>query len=181
MEMMNQTRTADTHTKVKSLQLSYVLTYDEALSSFLFVATRRSETSRKILSVVLLSLAAALIVFYGLYPYHLEYMALALLSLALWVMVVPYPSYKAKRGARAVARAKGTYQVELFSDGYIQPWVSQRLPLSGDKAARGCETEQLFVLRPDSQHTFCLPKRAMKPAEIDFVRQTLAQYLPSFH
>lgn len=177
MENLHPTLSADAQATVKNLSLSYVLTYDEALSSFLFVSTRHSKTTRKILSILLLTLTAVLVILYGFYPYHLEYMILSLLSLAAWAMVMPYPSYKAKRGAKAVARAKGEYKVELFSDGYIQPWGGQRLPLSGDKAARGYETDELFVLRPDSLHTFCLPKRVMTPSEIAFVHELFAQYL----
>ncbi len=54
------------------------------------------------------------------------------------------------------------------------------LELCGDRDARAFETDALFVLRPDRQNSFCLPKRIMTEREIDLTRSIVAGHVKKF-
>ena len=162
------------------ISFEYSLSYDEAFDAFLLLAARGRKRHRDITAVALIVLAAALTALYAFHPYQLEYFLLAALALATFGGVVYYPRMKAHSGARQVAKAQGVYKVELSTAGYLRTADGPRLELSGDKDARAFETGALFVLRPDRQHTFCLPKRIMADREADLIRSVVAGHVKKF-
>ncbi|UQZ89798.1 hypothetical protein C4J81_11495 [Deltaproteobacteria bacterium Smac51] len=161
------------------MTFKYSLTYDEAFEAFHRLAARGNPVARKIVAIGLLGLSAALIVMYALEPTRLEYFFLPILCLATYFGMMYYPGFKARRGAKAVATARGHYQVEITESGLIRSG-GEDIELDGDKDARAFETSQLFVIRPDRLHTFCLPKRIMKEAEALEVREILKSRLKKF-
>ena len=162
------------------VSLRYSLSYDEAFDAFLLLSARGSKRHRDITAVALIVLAALLTVLYAFYPYQLEYFFLAVLALATFGGVMYYPRIKAHAGAKRVAKARGVYKVDLSTAGRLRTADWTCLELSGDKDARAFETEALFVLRPDRQHTFCLPKRIMAEHEIDLIREVVAAHVKKF-
>ncbi len=164
---------------VTGVIFKYSLTYDEAFEAFYRLAARGHPLVRKTVAAALLGLSAVLIVLYALEPARLEYFFLPLLCLAMYFGLMYYPSLKAKRGARRVAALGGLYQVEIRDDGFIRA-AGETLELAGDRDARAFESAGLFVIRPDRLHSFCLPKRIMKEAEILELRAILAKGLKKF-
>ncbi len=163
-----------------SAHFAYKLTFDEAFEAFLLLAEKRSRRTRYILACALMVLAAAFVVAYALNPTNLNYFFLPLCAVAVFFLIIYYPRLKAAKGAKKVARLGGTYKVSLSSDGYLTPTGEAAIALSGDKNARAFETDGLFVIRPDSQHTFCFPKRCMSGKEIALTRETLESKIGQF-
>jgi hypothetical protein len=164
----------------KRITFKYSLSYDEAYDAFLILSARGRKRTRDAVAVILMILAAALTVLYAFHPYHIEYFLLALLVLATFGGVVYYPKIKAHVGAKRVEKARGVYDVEFLAEGYIKTPDGSCLEMSGDKDARVFETETLFVLRPDRQNTFCLPKRVMSDQDISLVRSIVAENVKNF-
>ena len=158
----------------------YSLSYDEAFEAFLLLSARGRKRNRDFTAVALIVLAAGLTVLYAYNPYQLEYFLMAALVLATFGGVVYYPKIKARSGAKRVAGAQGLYKVELSTDGHIRAAAGPGLELAADKDARAFETDTLFVLRPDRQHTFCLPKRIMTGREIELTRSIVADHVKKF-
>ena len=167
-------------TEEERLSFKYGLSYEEAFDAFLLLAARGRKRNRDITAAALIVLAAVLTVLYALNPYKVEYFLLAGLALATFGGVAYYPTVKARSGARRVAGARGIYKVGLSSAGYIRAAGGADLELAGDKDARAFETETLFVLRPDRQNTFCLPKRIMTEREIGLTRSIVAGHVKKF-
>jgi hypothetical protein len=102
---------------------------------------------------------------------------LALIGILLLFYLIYMPVLKAKKGARAVAKANGVFKVEITDEGTISLPGQKPIDLDGDKDARAIETDALFIIRPDSAHTFCIPKRIMSDKESYGVREILSAYI----
>jgi hypothetical protein len=161
---------------VKTLNLSYELTYDEIYEALLMIVDKRSRKSRYIVSVILCVIAAILVVQYAMDMYAIQYAFLGLVSALLAFLVIWYQPHKAKRGAKKISKLKGTYKIKLSSDGYITPYGADALAISGDKDCRAFETDTIFALRMTTVHNFCFPKRAMNSFEINLTREILQKY-----
>ncbi len=162
-----------------TLRFRYSLSYGEAFEAFYRLAARGGVRARKIASFGLLLISAALIFMYALEPARLEYFFLPLLCLAMYFGLMYYPGLKARRGARHVAAAGGQYLVEIGAEGLIRA-AGEEVKLAGDRDARAFESAELFIIRPDRAHTFCLPKRIMKEAEALELRGILRKHLKNF-
>ena len=102
---------------------------------------------------------------------------LAIIAILLLYYLIYFPILRARRGAKGVEKAKGTYRVEITDAGTISLPHAKPINLDGDKDVRTIETDDLFIIRPDTLHTFCIPKRVMKEKEIYGVREILAAYM----
>ena len=156
----------------KTREFIYKLNYEESYTAFFLLSMKWERRTRKILTAVLTVAGAALLTAYYLDSQKIHYFFAAILAILLLYYLIYVPVLKARKGAKAVTRQKGTYKFALTEDGKILSG-GQTIELAGDKDARAIETESIFVLRPDRQHTFCLPKRILKPGETEAVRDIL--------
>lgn len=156
----------------KKLEFVYKLTYEESYETFLALSMKQKKRTRYILAALMTAIAVAMLVLYWLDSSRVHYFVIAVLDILLLSYLVYVPALKAKKGAKAVSRQNGTYKIELTEEGAIRS-QGQTIPLKGDKDARAIETENVFALRPDRMHTFCLPKRILTPVETVRVRELL--------
>ncbi|MBR2188758.1 MAG: YcxB family protein [Eubacterium sp.] len=157
----------------EQITLNYQLTKDEAYEAFYLHASRRSRTVKLIVSAVLTALAVILLGFYALDSRRIHMLFLAVCAIALLFYILYQPVLQAKRGARLVEKAGGKYRIILHRDGRIVLPDGGVLNMSGDKYARAVETDTIFALRPDAQHTICIPKRILSEDEAEFIRALL--------
>lgn len=165
---------------VRSISLSYDMTYGEVYEALLMIIDRRSKKARYGVGIFLLAAAAACAVLFAMNPYGLMFEIGAVLFALFSFLVLAYPGIKAKQGAKKISRRKGTYKVRLSSDGYIVPYGQDRLDIRGDKDCRAFESDAVFALRLDRMTNFCLPKRRMNGSEIELTRETLQKYARRF-
>ena len=165
---------------VRSISLSYDMTYGEVYEALLMIVDRRSKKARCGVGIFLLAIAAVCAVLFAMNPYGLMFEIGALLFALFSFLVLAYPGIKAKQGAKKISRRKGTYKVKLFSDGYIVPYGREKLDIRGDKDCRAFESDAVFALRLDRMTNFCLPKRRMNGSEIQLTRDTLQKYARRF-
>lgn len=165
---------------VRSVSLSYDMTYGEVYEALLMIVDRRSKKARYGMGIFLLAAAAACAVLFAMNPYGLMFEIGAVLFALFSFLVLAYPGIKAKQGAKKISRRKGTYKIKLSSDGYIVPYGRERLDIRGDKDCRAFESDAVFALRLDRMTNFCLPKRRMNGSEIQLTRETLQKYARRF-
>lgn len=155
---------------MKKIDLKYKLTYQEAYETFYVLASRLSRKTRIAIGVVLTVITAVLLVLFAMDGTRAHYLFLAICSVALLFYILYQPVISARRGARQVERTSGTYHVILHEDGTIDLPGEKNLKIKGDKYARIIETDSVFAMRVDTQHTICIPKRVMKDADEKFIR-----------
>lgn len=160
----------------KSFEFVYKLTFDEVYESFLLIGTKWSRKTRVVIGVFLTLIAVSMLVFYYLDSRKIHCFFLVILSILLLYYLIYVPVLKAKRGAQKVCKKDGTYKVKLTEAGSI---VAEKevIELAGDKDARAIETDTLYVIRTDRVHTFCLPKRIMKDAQTEAIREILKAHI----
>lgn len=156
-----------------SARFKYQLSYDEAFKSFLLLSPKKNIWFVRITYISLMAISACLTVLYALNPYRFEFFLLPLLSLALLGFIYYLPRLKAARGARQVQRVGGFYDVKIDSRGFLQTGNGEVVSLDGDRQARAFESIGLFVIRPDTRNSFCLPKRVMTNEQIELTRSIL--------
>ena len=161
----------------ESYRFSYSLSYEEAYSAFSALAFKRSRRFQLAAGIVLTAAAVLMLVLFALDPRKVMDLFLAIVAILLLFYLIYFPVLKAKRGARSVARTGGTYRVEITDMGTISIPHQKPIDLDGDKDARAIETPFLFIIRPDTAHTFCIPKRVMKDHEVNGVRDILSSYM----
>ena len=155
---------------MNKVDLKYKLTYQEAYEAFYVLASRLSRKIRILISVILTAIAAVLLVLFAMESTRAHYFFLAICSVALLFYILYQPVISARRGARQVERVNGTYHVIVHEDGTIDLPGEKNLKVKGDKYARTIETDEVFALRIDAQHTICIPKRVMKDADEELIR-----------
>lgn len=147
-----------------TLTFTYQLTYDEAYEAFYLLSMKWSKKTRTILTVVLTIIAVCFLGLYGFNGKNISCFFLAIVDILLLSYLVYMPVLKARRGAEKVCSQRGTYKVELTENGRILTG-KEELKITGDANARVIETAGSYILRPDGQHTFCIPKRIMNVQE----------------
>lgn len=160
----------------QAFTFTYKLTYEESYEAFLQVGMKWSKKVRKAIGVILTLIAIGLLGAYYLDSQKIHYFMMTILSILLLYYLIYVPELKAKRGAKAVAKQKGTYRVKLTEEG-TAVLEKETIELAGDKDARAIETKDLYIIRPDRMHTLCIPKRVMKKEEVEEVRELLKQHM----
>jgi hypothetical protein len=155
----------------------YQLSYDEAYEAFYLLAFRRSKTFKVVAGSCLILLAAAMLILYALDPRKLHYFYIAIIAVILLFYLIYVPALKARHGAKAVAKTGGTYELTYTEEGSIILPGGIKVQISGDKSARFIETDRSLIIRTDSAHTFCIPKRVMKEEEIYGLKKLLNDHL----
>jgi hypothetical protein len=167
--------------KQDPLCLYYKLSYDDIYETFSTLMGKHSLRCRYILTAVLFAMAVVMLVLYAHNPSHIEYSFLALINALGMFMVFGYPEIKARRNAKRVNSIRGAYELTFYPQGQIQPRGGTKLELNGDKDARAFETESLFIIRPDRLHTFTIPKRTIRPEELEMIRETLKSHMKKYY
>ena len=158
-------------------EFRYQLSYREAFEAFRNLAERGNRTLRLIAIFSVGLIAAGLLIGYAMDTTKVHFIYMAFMSVFLLFYLVYVPSLTARRGAAKVAKANGSYQVTISSAGQIRLPRLDPIQLNGDKNARSIETNHIFVIRTDSSHTVCIPKRVMREGEIEDVRRILQAYM----
>lgn len=151
----------------------YKLTRQEAYDAFYLLASRQSKKAKIFYFAGLTGISAYMLLLFALDSRKLHCLFLALIAVALLFYLLYRPVFCARKGAENVVRTNGTYQVELSASGLIRLPPDQVLKFGSDRYARFVETDYIFALRIDAQHTLCIPKRILKESEIDRIRDIL--------
>ena len=157
-------------------EFTYKLNYDEIYESFFHLNAKWNKKVRIFIGAALALIAGAMLIGYYLDSQKIHYFVLAIIAILMLYYLIYVPALKAKRGALKVSKLNGTYRVKITREGKVI-MGAEKIDLAGDKDARVIETNSLYVLRTDNSHTFCLPKRIMKPDEIDELRELLKGYI----
>lgn len=155
------------------LVFEYRLTRQEAYDTFYLLASRLSKRTKRLFFAGLTGVSVSLLILFGMDSRKIHYLFLALIAILLLFYVLYYPVLCAKKGAENVARTDGIYRVELNADGLIRLPPGQVLEYGSDQYARTVETDRIFAVRIDGQHTVCIPKRILKESEISRLREIL--------
>ena len=164
----------------KVINVQYQPTYDELKEAIALLVEKRSKRSRRVVGCLWLIAALICLVLYIREPIGLHYAFGALVGSVTATLVWGYPDIKAAAEAKKILKKKGTYKLQIRSDGYVIPYGLDPLSLSEDKKSRAYETDRLFSIRPDLNHSIYLPKRAMDKNRIEFTRNILQTYCSSF-
>ena len=153
------------------VDLRYRISYDEAYEAFKAVASRRSNTARTAVTAVLAAITCVLLVLFARESAAVHYLFLAVCSILLMFYLIYQPVISARRGASQVSKTAGEYHVVLHDNATMDLPDESDIDLRADKFARIVETENVFAIRPDTQHTVCIPKRILKDNEKDFIKK----------
>jgi hypothetical protein len=70
-----------------------------------------------------------------------------------------------RRAAKAASFQGNRYEVTIGDEGWIRTRNGTAVPIRQDRGSRLIETDMVYVIRPDRQHTFVIPKPAVKEAQ----------------
>ena len=124
---------------------------------------------------VIATIACMIIFLMDTERFYVFYMIIVCVILTAWVFY--YPVIKARKGAKQVARIRGTYDVTITDEGMVSFAGNPETPLAYDKYSRAVELSDSFAVRVDSGTTFCIPKSAMRPSQIEAVREIFKEYI----
>lgn len=147
-----------------TLNFTYQLNYDEIYEAFFLLSMKWSKKTRKILTIILTLIAICFLVLFAFNRNRIYSFFFAVVDIFLLSYLVYIPDLKARRGAKKVCSQKGTYRVKLTEQGQVISG-NERIDIAGDTNARAIETASSYIIRPDGQHTFCIPKRIMSIQE----------------
>lgn len=147
-----------------TLNFTYQLNYDEIYEAFFLLSMKWSKKTRKILTIILTLIAICFLVLFAFNRNRIYSFFFAVVDIFLLSYLVYIPDLKARQGAKKVCSQKGTYRVKLTEQGQVISG-NERIDIAGDTNARAIETASSYIIRPDGQHTFCIPKRIMSIQE----------------
>ena len=163
-----------------SYHFDYKLSYDEAYETFYKLAFRWSRKFQLIVGILLTVIAVVMLILFAMDSRRIHFFFIAIVCVIMLGYLIYMPTLKAKKGAANVAKAGqrgGKFHLSIYPDGHLTLGDGEDVGLQDVKGGRAIETKDLFIIRPDSLHTCCLPKRIMKAKEEDGVREILGQYL----
>lgn len=155
----------------ESYTFQYKLNYNEAYETFLLLSTKWSRKVRLIITAAVIVIAVVMMILYFMDGTKAHLFFIAILAIALVAYMLYFPPLKARKGAARVAKTGGTYKIVLTADGRIVLPNQESVPLNGDKQSRVLETENVFAIRADRLTTICIPKRVVRKADLDGVRE----------
>lgn len=161
----------------ESYEFTYQLSYDEVFEAFWSLSQKWNRKITMIITAVITAITVFLLGMYLLDSTRVNYFFVAAMAIFVLFYVIYMPYYKAKKGALKVSKQGGYYKIRISRQGQILLPRLEPLELAGDKDARAIETRNLIVVRTDSTHTFCIPKRVMKEYEIEDVRKICQAYM----
>lgn len=164
----------------KKINVQYTLPYKDIYETFLILMRRGKGVIYQILSVVIISAGIFFLFLLFRNPARIDYSISALLAAFAIIASKCYPQYKARKNALRLSRIKGHYDITIYMQGIIQSKEEPGISLQSDRKARAFETERLFIVRPDANHTYSIPKTALSDSDVLFVRQTLQANLNHF-
>lgn len=153
--------------------LQYRLTWQEAYDTFYLLASRQSKRTKLVLGICLTAISVILLILFAMDSRKVHYLLLALIAILLLFYLIYHPVLRARKGAANVAKINGLYKVTLNGTGQIRLPGNETLQFGEDKYARAVETDTIFALRIDAQHTLCIPKRILTEHEINQLRQMI--------
>ncbi len=154
------------------LEFTYNLKFDEIYEALLLLNKKCGKKTEKVLVILLTIIAVSLLGGYYVDGRRIHFFFLAILDIMLLFYLIYVPELKAKSAAKKISRQKGTYRIRFTEEGTIVTEM-EKIDLIGDKDARTIETKNVFIIRPDSTHTLCLPKRILTEVEKEDIRETL--------
>ena len=161
-----------------TLTFTYQLSYDEIYEAFFLLSMKWSKKTRMVLTGALTVIAICFLVLFAFNRNKFHYFFLAVVDIFLLSYLVYIPALKARRGAKKVCSQKGSYHVKLTEKGQIISG-NKSIAIAGDANARAIETASSYIIRPDGQHTFCIPKRVMsiqEQKETERILRTACKY-----
>lgn len=178
MKSQNTVQDASCTTDIPKFDLhfTYKLTYQEAYDTFYLLASRQSKRTKTLLGICLTAVAVCLLILFAADSRGIHYLFLAVIAILLLFYLLYHPLLSARKGAKNVAKTNGTYKITVNESGRIQLPGNQTLQFGEDKYARAVETDSIFALRIDTQHTLCIPKRILKEREILQIRQMIEHH-----
>lgn len=144
-------------------KLRYQLSHQHTLEAMQLILDRRGKKARAGMAAALWMAAGVFFIWYLLDTAASFRGTLALLCLLCGAVVFCYPAAAARRSANRISRRKGWYELKFRLDGTIVLPSGEAVPLSGDRGCRGFRTDRVIALRPDREHTFCIPLEAVPP------------------
>lgn len=164
-------------TAKETYEFRYRLTYEEAYEAFLNLLQRGNKKLRTLATIAVGVIATGLLIGFAMDHTRVHFIYTALMSVIVLALLIYLPELNAKKGAKKVGKAGGSYQVRISRGGQVILPRREPVPLAGDKNSRAVETENLFVIRTDVSNTLCIPKRTMKDPEIEDIRKILKTYI----
>lgn len=161
-----------------TLNFTYQLNYDEIYEAFFLLSMKWSKKTRMVLTGVLTVIAICFLMLFAFNRNRIYSFFFAVVDIFLLSYLVYIPDLKARRGAKKVCSQKGSYHVKLTEKGQIISG-NKSIAISGDANARAIETASSYIIRPDGQHTFCIPKRIMsiqEQKETERILRTACKY-----
>lgn len=153
------------------------LSYDEAFEAFHNLLERGNKKLRTAATAGVALAATGLLIGFALDRTKMHFLYTALMAVIVLSLLIYAPVINAKKGAKKVAAANGSYQLRISSKGQVILPRKEPISMAGDKNSRAIETRNLFVIRTDNTNTICIPKRIMKDTEIDDIRKILKAYI----
>lgn len=166
-----------TENKKQRYTFHYKLSYDEAYNAFMSLAFRWKKKTKYAIMAALVIVTIFMMILFAMDPDKFYYFFIVIIAVLLTAYVFYYPSLKARKGAKQVARVNGTYEVKLTTDGKITLGREEEQTIKADAKSRAIELQDSFAIRVDALTTVCLPKRIMNENQIDAVRNILSQYI----
>lgn len=157
----------------------YQLEPSQTKEALFLILDRRGIRARAIIAVLLFLLAAGLVLWGNSVAPGVN-LTLAGYSAAVAVLVYCYPKMRAQWSSRRLSRTAGHYQLAFYTNGTVGLPDGSQVSLRGDKGSRGFSTSRVFALRPDRQHTFCIPRSALSPHQQAILTQLLRENLRAF-
>lgn len=160
----------------KKYTFRYSLSYQEAYDAFLALAMRYTKKVKYGLMATIVLVAIFSMVIFAMDPDRFYVFFLVIMAVIMTIYLFYMPIIKAKKGAAQVARIGGTYEVAITSTGKII-LAGVEDDLKQDKNSRAVELKDSFAIRPNSYTTVCIPKRTMRPSQVEAVREILKEYI----
>lgn len=161
--------------KKKKYTFRYKLSYQEAYNAFLALALRWSKKVKYGMMGFAVLLTLIMMVMFIMHPDRFYYFLIVILAVALTAYIFYSPALKARRGAKAVAKIDGTYEVSLSTDGKVSLAGGEARDLKADRNTRALELSDSFAVRLDGATILCIPKRIMNDTQQEAVRQILKE------
>ncbi|MBQ0079178.1 MAG: hypothetical protein KBS66_04700 [Eubacterium sp.] len=160
----------------KKYTFRYSLTYQEAYDAFLALAMRYTKKVKYALMAGIVAVTVICMIMFIMDPERFYMFLMIIIAVLMTLYLFYMPVIKAKKGANMVARINGTYEVAITSTGKII-LAGQEDDLKQDKNARAVELRDSFAIRPNSYTTVCIPKRTMRPSQVEAIREILQEYV----